>query len=72
MPRGRPLAAHTPRRKEARSLSWLRRIKCKKGHSRHDAYVKIRKHGGIELECRTCKRERDKKYYNEGRTYRYH
>ncbi len=53
-------------------INRLRRKKCKYGHSRHDAIVEIdHRTGGIRLRCRQCRNERQRRYYAEGRLYRY-
>lgn len=50
----------------------LRQRRCKFGHSRRDAHVEIdHRTGGVRIRCRTCHKERLRRYHAEGRRYRY-
>jgi len=53
-------------------INRLRRRKCRAGHERRDGYVEIdHRTGGVRIRCRECHQERLRRYYAEGRPYRF-
>lgn len=55
-----------------RRVSRLKARPCLRGHTRLDAFVEVdHRTGGVRIRCRTCHRERLRRYHAEGRVYRY-
>ena len=72
MRRGRPRVLPKGEETMQRRIARLRYRKCRRGHSRRDAYIEIdHRTGGVRLRCRACHRERLRRYHAEGRLYRY-